>query len=115
VDDEPAVAGVLAAFLRRMGFEVTVTHRAPDAEGLLRGQPWDLLVTDLNIGHGEESEGVGLLRVAREVRPEMRTLLVSGSVSADVLQQLAGADRFLAKPVAFSSLAAEVGALFPAD
>lgn len=114
VDDEPAVAGVVAAFLRRLGFAVTVCHRAQDGERFLRSTPFDLLVTDLNISDREENEGLRLLRVAREVQPTCRTLLVSGSVSADHLSSLTGADRFLPKPLAFATLAAEVQELFPA-
>lgn len=115
VDDDPAVASVLAAFVRRLGFEVSVATSESQAAELLHERPADLLVTDLQLGGGG-SEGLSLVRLARELSTDVRTLLVSGSVGPEMASAVRlSADRFLAKPVAFNDLAATVESLFAAD
>jgi two-component system response regulator PilR (NtrC family) len=108
VDDDPAVAALLGAFLDRMGIAVTVTHAWPAASDLLTSRCWDLLVTDLELQPGRAT-GADLIRLARERHPSIATMLVSGSASADAsFDGLAEADCFLPKPVAFGSFAAAV-------
>jgi CheY-like chemotaxis protein len=112
VDDEPAVASLFAAFLRRLGFTASVALDEAEAVGLLRDRAWDLLLTDLNLG-GSGSQGLGLLRLSRQLRTARRTILVSGALAPGAAQPAAGAaDHFLAKPVAFDDLAAAVHSLF---
>jgi CheY-like chemotaxis protein len=114
VDDEPAVAALFAAFLGRLGFAVSVGHAEPEAEALLRSRRWDLLLTDLQLGGGAGEEGLSLIRLARSLYPQTRTILVSGSMAADLaLPATRDADRFLPKPVDFAALSDQVRALFP--
>lgn len=113
VDDEPAVARLLATFLQRLGFVVTVSHGAEEAESLLRTGCWDLLVTDLHMSGNGQPDGLRLLSLSRDLSPTPRTLLVSGSLCADLSAIDAGADRFLAKPIRLGDLAVELGELFP--
>ena len=109
VDDDRAVAGVLGAFLERLGMVVTVANGHEEGERqLAEGRGWSLVVTDLQLTGGNRSEGLSLLREARRRYPQARIILVSGSQGRN-LQAIAeehGADQFLAKPVSFATLRA---------
>jgi DNA-binding response OmpR family regulator len=114
VDDEPALAALFAAFLGRLGFAVSIGHAEPEAAELLRSRRWDLLLTDLQLGGGAGEEGLSLIRLARSLYPQTRTILVSGSLAADIAEPATrDADRFLPKPVEFAALSDQVRALFP--
>ena len=115
VDDDRAVAAVLAAFLQRLGLTVTVAHSQQEGEARLRDQPWTLLVTDLQLG-AEGLEGFALIDLARSRHPEVRAILVSGAGSPDLAGQARqrGADLFLAKPISFAALSAGVESLLGA-
>lgn len=89
--------GLLArkAVLSAEGYEVTACSSAAEALKHFAQTPFALLVTDYRM---PEMDGKQLIQAVREMRPDIRTVLVSGMV--DVLglnEQNTGADAVIAK------------------
>ena len=113
VDDDRAIANLLGAFLERLGLAVTVAY--DPAEGRLRlgDGGWSLVITDLQLGAGADSEGLELIGEARSRCPQARVILISGTAGPEIETDARrrGADLFLPKPVSFATLERSLGAL----
>src|SRR5581483_4567138 len=107
VDDDPAVARLLAAFLDRIGLAVTVVHDRAAAEAQLLSSKFRLLVTDLELNGHARGEGLTVLQRCHELQPACKRILVSGSVGPEVVELVRthGGDLFLSKPLTFAQLA----------
>ena len=76
VDDEPLVREVLAEELENCGYEVVQADRGAKALALLQaGTPIDLLISDLSM---PEMDGIAVIRAARQRRPRLPTILLTG-------------------------------------
>jgi CheY-like chemotaxis protein len=97
VEDELLVCELLAGALTEQGFEV---HAAADAETALRhlarGEPCDVLFTDINLGNGPD--GTVLARAARLLRPDLPVVYSSGAVGTLAQIQAVPGSRFVQKP-----------------
>lgn len=115
VDDEAAVRTVLAAGLADRGHAVTEAEDGPAALALLdAGLAVDALVTDLAMPGG--MDGLALVRAARQRRPGLPALVVTGHVgdaAQGVLEEAAGTGPFavLRKPVSVEAVEAQLAAL----
>jgi signal transduction histidine kinase len=102
VEDEPALRAVVKAMLEAGGYSVSAPPSAVEALAQLDSQ-CDLLVTDV-VMYG--MSGPELARRAREARPELRMLFMSGH--ADELVEARGVLRsdvqFVAKPFTSEAL-----------
>ena len=95
VEDDTDVREYLAEVLEKGGFHVLVTPNAGAALDLLRrGEPVDLLLTDIRM---PGVNGVELSRRAAAVRPGLKMLFVSG-YAGDLATGLDAA-RLISKPV----------------
>ena len=101
VDDDSAVRATLASFLRNSGMAVREARDAAEALALLEAEPFDALVSDIVMPGA--LDGLGLVRAARERRPGLTILLVSGfgSSAADAA---ASGFAVLAKPTDLADL-----------
>ena len=97
VEDEFLICMMMADALVQHGFEVRAAANAREALAhLTRGAPCDVLLTDLNLGPG--LDGSGLAKRARELRPDLPVVYVSGSVRRiEELSPVPGAT-FIPKP-----------------
>ena len=114
VDDEPAVLRVL---VRGLTTESVHVHGAPSAVGallVLRKQRPAVLVTDIRM---PGIDGFELMVQARRIRPEIRTILITGYPSDQVRQQAAElhVDHFLVKPLTVEEVREVVAGLLPAS
>lgn len=98
VDDEPEMLELLCAALTAEDTELRSTNSAEKALEMLRDDPPDLVVSDLVFPSG--MDGLGLLEKAREIRPGLRFIMVSGngSVESAVKTLKYGAFDYLVKP-----------------
>jgi CheY-like chemotaxis protein len=98
VDDEPQLTRVAAMILGRDGHEVTTATSGEAALELIRGAPFDALVSDVSMGAG--MNGWELARRARRIRPAMRIVLATGYGAAiDPAEAVRrGVDAVVAKP-----------------
>ncbi|MCM0608604.1 MAG: phosphate regulon transcriptional regulator PhoB [Ideonella sp. WA131b] len=112
VEDEPAIAELVALNLRHSGYETQCVGTCADADTVVRAALPDLVVLDWMLP-GES--GVAL---ARRWRADTRTrnlpivMLTARSQEADLVQGLdAGADDYLAKPFSNAELLARIRAV----
>lgn len=80
VDDDPLMSQMVDRMLTRARFQVRVVNDPVAALALLRktSQAFDVLVTDYNM---PGLTGLQLIHAARELRPDLRVILLSGYVS----------------------------------
>ncbi len=97
VDDEELNREYMGELLAERGYRVETAVDGLDALARLRAEPFDLLVTDLNM---PRLDGLGLLRKLHEEGLEVGALLITafGSVEAAVEALKLGALDFLEKP-----------------
>lgn len=98
VDDEEDVGDMVADVLRSAGHTVVVARNASEGLSRVRGEPLDLVFTDLSM---PGMTGWELAREVREAAPGLPVILVSGfavEVSPEELQA-SGVHSVLAKPI----------------
>lgn len=104
VDDDDDVRSAVARELRERGFAVRIAASVEQAVALLETEPPDVLLTDLRMA---EQDGIDLLRRARQISPQTRTVLMSAYATArDHKHAIAdGAVTVLCKPFTPDELA----------
>jgi DNA-binding response OmpR family regulator len=113
VDDDRALADLLAFTLRRAGFE---THLAFDTAGAMRAfeaDPPDVIVLDLNLpGQPGLKDGFAVCRAIRQTSEVPIILLTVRAEEEDVLRGLeTGADDYVLKPFSPRQLVARIQAV----
>jgi two-component system cell cycle sensor histidine kinase/response regulator CckA len=86
-EDEASLRTLVAAGLRRYGYEVLCSADPREAihASSLHPTPVDLLITDIVMPHGTGAE---LAAKLRETHPMLKVLFVSGYAEEEVLQDL---------------------------
>jgi CheY-like chemotaxis protein len=102
VDDEPAIRQSLQEILTREGHTVRAAGTAEAALALM-DKPFDLLLTDLNLGSGED--GFALAREARRRQPAAKVLVATAWHEGKPPPEV---DMLLHKPVKSQQLLAAV-------
>src|SRR5262245_65543534 len=75
IDDEPSVLALLAGQLG-WEFEATTAGSVEDAQRLLTGHPYDILLTDLQL---QDSTGIQLLDWCQRHAPRTARVLLTGT------------------------------------
>jgi DNA-binding response OmpR family regulator len=98
VDDEPALRLTIPAILRLHGFEVKVAADVAEALSLIQQQPFDVLISDLNIG--EPGDGFTVVSAMRRVQPDAVTIIITGFPAFETALQAirSQVDDYLVKP-----------------
>ncbi|HYA17790.1 MAG TPA: response regulator transcription factor [Bryobacteraceae bacterium] len=108
VDDEPQLRRAMKATLTDLGYSVMEAKTGEEALALLRQEPADLILLDLNM------PGIGGLETCRALREHSDTPIIILSVrntERDKVQALdAGADDFVTKPFGIQELLARIRA-----
>jgi PAS domain S-box-containing protein len=111
VDDDAAVAGVIAAYLEARGAEVAVCHDPQDAAAAVEEDPgdWSALITDYDM---TEMNGGALAERVRAAAPALPIVVVTALARRlnDPRLDAAGVAAILPKPVDLESLAATLAA-----
>ena len=109
VDDEQALARLVAGYLERDGFEIHVTHDGAQAVGVLRAVDPDVVVLDLGL---PGLDGVEVCRQLRTFSDCYVIMLTARAEEVDTLIGLSvGADDYMTKPFSPRELMARVGVL----
>ncbi|MFM7203454.1 MAG: sigma 54-interacting transcriptional regulator [Myxococcota bacterium] len=112
-EDEQNVRKVIAAHLRRSGFEVVEAHNAPTAREVFKQNPVDLVLTDLKMPDSEQ-DGFEVLRYVCEQtpkdQPQIPVLILTAHGTAEkALEALSqGAYTLISKPCDMRELLAQV-------
>jgi DNA-binding response OmpR family regulator len=110
VEDEPKLAGLIAAALTEEGHDVQIALTGHEGLGLVRTELFDALVLDIML---PGVNGLELLRDLRMRRIGVPVLLLTArdAIEDRVRGLDLGADDYLAKPFALAELLARVRAL----
>jgi CheY-like chemotaxis protein len=111
VDDEPMLLELTATILERLCYQVKTFRDPLGALASLSTSPTppDLLITDYAM---HAMDGLALIAACREIWPQQKALMVSGTVDQAVYRNSpAKPDRFLAKPYQAGQLVEAVAAL----
>ncbi len=109
VDDEVALAGVIASYLVREGFDVSLAHTGPDAVSMAREVVPDLIVLDVMLpGY----DGVEACRLIRQFTDAYIIMLTARDDEVDKILGLSmGADDYIVKPFSPRELIARIRAM----
>ena len=105
VDDEPILRLTVPLILEQHGFDVAAAGDVTSALALITRQPFDVLVSDLNME--ELSDGFTVVSAMRKLQPKCRTLILTGYPDFQgALDRLLGqADGYILKPTQPAALA----------
>jgi len=97
VDDEIDLVDTCARLIEQLGYRCLKAFDGPEAVALMDAERPDVIVTDLNLPHGD---GLEILHRAQETSPEIPVIMMTGYHTADVAQAAsdAGAVAYLRKP-----------------
>ena len=99
VDDEPDILQILEVALCAEGYEVSAATCGEEALEKIKSSHFELMITDLKM---PGMNGVELINKAKELRPEMECIVLTGYASIEnavaVLRQNNAFD-FIAKPI----------------
>ena len=101
VDDEPAIVQLCTKILERAGYDVAGAPNGARALELLQAEPFDLLVADFRM---PGLNGLEVLTEGLRLRPGLRSLLMTGHGTQEVVQE---AFRLGVKDVAFKPFTPE--------
>lgn len=106
VDDEKALANVVASYLERAGYDVTLEHTGPAAIARAKELDPDVIVLDLGL------PGVDGIEVCRQVRTFSDCYILMLTARSDEVDRLVGlsvgADDYITKPFSNRELVARV-------
>ena len=109
VDDETALAGVVAGYLAREGFAVDLAHDGPAAVAAARANPPDLVVLDIML---PGFDGIEVCRQLRTFTDAYVIMLTARDEEVDKIVGLSvGADDYLVKPFSPRELVARIRAM----
>src|SRR5450432_1729176 len=97
LDDERSIRDMLEVYLARQGHRVTCASTLADAMILLRGKPFELVLTDLRLG---KESGLSLLEEVRQgnIRCEVIVMTAFSTVETAVQAMRVGAYDYVQKP-----------------
>ncbi len=112
VEDEPAVAALLATALRMAGHEVTIAQNASQAQSALDAHAFDAAIVDWMLPNTTGLELIASLRSQTQHRMLPILMLTAKALENDKIIGLeAGADDYLTKPFSPRELIARIKAL----
>ena len=111
VDDEQIIRESLSYVLKNEGYDVTEAENGKIAYQLLTKQPFDLVVTDLEM---PEMKGTELLEKIRDLSVQTSTIVITayGSLDTAISALRSGATDYILKPVEFDEILIKVNRLF---
>jgi CheY-like chemotaxis protein len=97
VDDEPIVLDSFRKILVLAGFSVDTVESGPEALGLVRTHPYDLLFTDLKM---PGMDGVEVVKAVKHLRPDLDVAVITGfgTIETAVATMQYGAVDYVQKP-----------------
>ena len=108
VDDEPDLLELVSLTLSRMSLDTRTASDVGSAQKLLKGQPFDLCLTDMRLPDGD---GLDLVAWIQENRPQVPVAVITahGNVESAVRALKLGAFDFVSKPLDLGVLRKLVG------
>ncbi len=97
VDDEPRICHLIEELLKLEGYQVDVSFSGTNALEMIKKYNYQLLITDLKM---PGIDGLELIQKAKELNPEIRTIMVTGYTTVETAVQSLrhGVDDYITKP-----------------
>jgi signal transduction histidine kinase len=108
VDDQPFICEIHEQYLFHDGHSVLPLTDPRAALDALKKERFDLLVTDQEM---PELDGPALAAAAREIQPDIRTILLTGYGREEIVNE-AAIDRVVGKPASIDSLREAIAEVF---
>ena len=110
VDDESSIRLTLGTILEKRGFEVTAVGTVSEALAAMQESPYDVLVSDLNIG--QPYDGFTIASAMRRLHPKVATVMITGypafeAALESIRQQV---DDYVLKPTDIDELVSRIEA-----
>ena len=107
LDDQEPVVAMLSRVCTGAGHEVSSFTNSPEALIALATEPFDLLMTDMNM---PDPDGVTVIREARRLQPDIFTLVITGHAGHYPLAEIvvAGTADVMFKPFHMAELRARL-------
>jgi ActR/RegA family two-component response regulator len=104
VDDDESIRQTLSQILSKNGYAVTTVATVSEALSEISNQPFDILLSDLNIG--QPGDGLTVVSAMRRTQPRARTYILTGYPDFDsaleaIRRQV---DDYFVKPADISTL-----------
>jgi PAS domain S-box-containing protein len=111
VDDDLAVLRSIETVLLYSGFQVSAVASVPEALELISKQPFDVLLTDLNIG--QPGDGFTVVSAMRRVQPDACTFILTGypDIESAIQAIRSQVDDYFAKPLKVDEMLAAISAV----
>ena len=107
LDDQEPVVSMLSRVCTGEGHDVTAFTSSPEALIALATEPFDLLMTDMNM---PDPDGMTVIREARRLQPEIFTLVITGQAAHYPLAEIvvSGTADVIFKPFHMNELKARL-------
>ncbi len=103
VDDDEQIRNLIAAFVKKEGYQFHLAESAAAALSILSAKPVQLMISDIDM---EGMSGVELLKIALERYPDLAVIMVTGiddrETAIETLQM--GAYGYITKPFHYNEL-----------
>jgi len=113
VDDEESICFSMREYFSEHGFKVDTARELEEAEGLIKGTDYEVIIQDLRLGVDPRPDGLEIIKLVHEQNPETRIVVLTsyGSPAVEAEARRAGADAFLRKHKPLSQVAQVVQGL----
>lgn len=107
MDDEEPIRFAMKEYFETFGYRVDCARELEEAEALLTHITYAVVIADLRLTGIYGAEGLGLVALVREQRPQTRIVLLTayGSPEVEAEARRLGVDSFLRKPKPLPDLA----------
>lgn len=107
VDDEAGIVEEIKSFLREEGYEVRTADTAKQGMRTLEEFQPDVVFIDVKL---PDMSGVEVLKACKTKSPKSKTVMVTGYVDQNVMDEAeaVGRDSFLAKPFDLVKIVSEI-------
>lgn len=103
VDDETTIVDILKTYLKKGGFDVSVSHDGESALRRLQEELFDLLITDVRM---PGMDGLSLLGKAKSIQSQLAVIVMTAYAEVDTAVEAMknGAFDYITKPFKFDEL-----------
>lgn len=111
IDDEQSIRFSLKKYFELRSFSVDTAATATEAQALLGGDHYDVVILDIRLApEGDSTDGLDLIDLVRRRSPDARIVVLSGYLSAESTERARRlhADLILSKPQPLAQLEAAI-------
>lgn len=110
VDDEVGIVQEIKEFLTEEGYEVYTADTAKEGMRLTESKKPDVIMIDVKL---PDASGIDVLRACKESSPKTKTIMVTGYVDQNLMDEAekVGRDSFLQKPFDLLKITEELNRL----